>query len=256
MMGLGDSIMATAWAKLLYEKVGERVQFGYWDEIFEHNPYMHRYAQLVVPNHRPGNRPYILGKYKDGFIFNPSHRPVPGNIHLTDEERKRAETHGEGFILIEPHVKGTVSGQNKDWGWNKWGALVRHEEDWLQCRYAGKRVLNNVNAVPTNTFREACALLERASLFVGSDGGLHHAAAALGVPAVVVWGGYSSPEILGYANHHNIWDGDDPCGSLVGCAHCVQKMSETKVRTVWKEIVSARVPEEEDTGRNQAQSCG
>ncbi len=76
--------------------------------------------------------------------------------------------------------------------------------------------------VETPTFRNALAILSKAKLFVGTDGGLHHAAAALGIPSVVIWTGFSSPRHLGYDTHRNIHDGSEPCGTFNSvCKHCL-----------------------------------
>ncbi len=79
------------------------------------------------------------------------------------------------------------------------------------------------DAVPVRTasFRDACAVLSYARLYVGTEGGLHHAAAALGVPAVVYHGGYISPETTGYDGQIALYRKDgSPCGQRVHCPHC------------------------------------
>jgi hypothetical protein len=51
--------------------------------------------------------------------------------------------------------------------------------------------------------RGVIALLKHSAGFIGIDSFLHHAAAALDVLGVVVWGG-TSPDKLGYAQQHNL----------------------------------------------------
>ena len=51
--------------------------------------------------------------------------------------------------------------------------------------------------------RGVIALLKHSRGFIGIDSFLHHGAAALGVPGVVVWGG-TSPDKLGYTEHVNL----------------------------------------------------
>ena len=85
----------------------------------------------------------------------------------------------------------------------------------------------------TNTFREALQVLSKAKLFVGTDGGLHHAAAALGIPSVVIWTGFTSPRHLGYDTHRNIHDGSEPCGTYDSvCQHCLLKSKAITVEQV------------------------
>ncbi len=62
---------------------------------------------------------------------------------------------------------------------------------------------------------------------------LHHAAAALGIPSVVIWTGFSSPRHLGYDTHRNIHDGSEPCGTYSGvCKHCLLKAKQITVEQV------------------------
>ena len=139
----------------------------------------------------------------------------PGEIYFAPSELRWTET---DFVYIEPNVKGSFGG-NKDWGFDRWQKVVDSlpEIKWIQG--AGGR-LKRVDQIDTKSFRDACALLSRASLFVGTDGGLHHAAAALGIPAVVVWGGLIGPETLGYDTHTNLCKATHFCGSQTSCHHC------------------------------------
>ncbi|WP_411829488.1 glycosyltransferase family 9 protein [Paraburkholderia aspalathi] len=80
------------------------------------------------------------------------------------------------------------------------------------------RPLPGVEFVPTATFRQACALLARARAYLGPEGGLHHACAALRVPAVVIFGGYVSPSVTGYHHHINLFSGSGlGCGRSLAC---------------------------------------
>jgi ADP-heptose:LPS heptosyltransferase len=95
-----------------------------------------------------------------------------------------------------------------------------------------------VRRVETSSFRDACRLLSNADLFVGTDGGLHHAAAALGKRAVVVWGGLVSPKILGYDSHINLHSGTHSCGSEGPCLHCRKALDWVTVDMVVSAIES------------------
>lgn len=175
-----------------------------------------------------GRRPYIdYQKTRPGkIVFNYDYKVEPGEIFFDPAELRHAQ---EDFIYIEPNVKGTFSG-NKDWGFERWQQVVNA----LPYRFIqGKgRRLEGVEQVQTTSFRDACALLGRARLFVGTDGGLHHAAAALGKPAVVVWGGLAPPSVLGYDSHTNLHSGASACGSYEACEHCKQALSRITVEMV------------------------
>lgn len=175
-----------------------------------------------------GQRPYIdyFKTTSDKVVYNERFKVEPGELYLTDEERAKFSG---GFIYIEPNTKGTFGG-NKDWGFDKWQEVVKK----LPYRFIqghGKK-LDGVEQIPTKTFREACALLSHADFFVGTDGGLHHAAAALGKRAVVVWGGLVSPKILGYDSHINLHSGTYSCGSTKACDHCRKALNWVTVDMV------------------------
>ncbi len=205
-----------------------------WEEVFDHNPKISREPYpgcLWVPNIM-GNRPYIdHRKCKPGkIVFRNDFKVEPGEIYLSPEEKARYEDYS-GFIYIEPNVKGTFSG-NKDWGFDKWGEVVKR----LPFRFIQGKGRRLVEQVHTESFRDACALLDRCDLFVGTDGGLHHAAAALGKPAVVVWGGLVSPRILGYDTHTNLHSGTYSCGNYEACSHCRKALDWVTVDMVVKAI--------------------
>lgn len=200
-----------------------------WEEVFDHNPKMAREPYpgcLWVPNIM-GNRPYIDHKRsKPEKIVYTDYKVEPGELFFHPDELRHHET---DFIYIEPNVKGTFSG-NKDWGFENWQAVVNKAEGrFIQGK--GRR-LDGVQQVETRSFRDACALLSRASLFVGTDGGLHHAAAALGIPAVVVWGGLAPPSVLGYETHTNLHSGASACGLYGACEHCRKALSRITVEMV------------------------
>lgn len=216
-----------------------------WEEVFDNNPKM---SKTIYPGcpwvlNSMHNRPYIdnLKSTPERFVYNQDFRAEPGEIFLTDEEKQKyadEEKYGDmaDFIYIEPNTKGTFGG-NKDWGFERWQSVVRSLPGIKFVQGKG-RALSGVKQIDTGSFREACALLSRGSAFVGTDGGLHHAAAALGKRAVVVWGGLVSPKILGYPNHINLHSGTHSCGSTTSCKHCRQALDWVTVEMVREAIMS------------------
>ena len=133
------------------------------------------------------------------------------------------------YVVIEPHLKAGAS-PNKDWGWDRWQALVtlRRDLDWVQLGAGAARVLEGVRPIETADFRAACASLAGARAAVLPEGGLHHAAAALDVPAVVIFGAMTSPANTGYPAQVNLFEpagGESPCGQRVPCDHCARAMA-------------------------------
>jgi ADP-heptose:LPS heptosyltransferase len=63
---------------------------------------------------------------------------------------------------------------------------------------------------------------------ISAEGGLHHCAAALGVPAVVIRGGFIGPRVTGYAGQVDLFveSAEWPlgCGVRSGCPHCAAAM--------------------------------
>jgi ADP-heptose:LPS heptosyltransferase len=163
----------------------------------------------------------------------------PGEIWLTDKEKERYKGY-KNFIYVEPNVKGSFSG-NKDWGFEKWQKVINQCPELRFLQGKGKK-LNGCEQVGTQSFRDACALLYHADLFIGTDGGLHHAAAALGKQAVVVWGGLVSPKILGYETHTNLHSGVPSCGNHAACEHCRRALDAIKPEMVVNAIRSYAVP--------------
>ena len=234
-MGWGDELIAAGQARLLRERDPRRVlvmdRFGRprWHEAWEHNPDIARPgdagAVRVLVN-GPGERPYIKYKTPERWVWR-AFDCRPGRLCFSDAETRWAAEHRPG-IVIEPNLKPLAS-PNKDWSWARWTAfaeLARARGIALtQLGPAGTRLLPGVRHIETPSMRLACAVLSRAQAYVGHEGGMHHAAAALGRPAVVLFGGYISPAQTGYAAHVNLFTGGTACGSRQPCTHCAQAMA-------------------------------
>lgn len=263
-MGIGDWLIATAEARDYHEQYGIRCVFGdkergkvFWDEdVFRHNP---RLIQTPNPGDKvvwianyPGKRPYITGHDEKRVHWNRNFRASPGEIYLSPEELKAGEA-AKGCVIIEPHTKDNVFSRNKAWPWDRWQQLAKMAPvPFLQL--GQQPALSGVKHIRTKTFREALAYLANASLLVTTDGALHHAAAALGIPSIVLWGGLISPEILGYGMAQgtvskDLWHGDEPCGSRSECEHCKRAMRRISVDEVWDAIATHGIPTAARLGR-------
>jgi hypothetical protein len=237
-MGLGDWLMASGDAKEANERTGKKVKIGdgsrmFTDiQVFSNNPRMaFKYdTDVVWVNNYPNSRPYLKGTNKGKLLFNDDYKPRVGEIYFSHEEQKDIDKIQGDYIIVEPNVKKTfIHTVNK--AWHGWEELLKHDLPWIQ--------LGDVTAdkktkwVETPTFRDALQVLSKAKLFVGTDGGLHHAAAALGIPSVVIWTGFTSPRHLGYDTHRNIHDGSEPCGTYDSvCQHCLLKSKAITVEQV------------------------
>jgi ADP-heptose:LPS heptosyltransferase len=237
-MGMGDEIMASGQARRLRERFGrpavivDRRGNIRQNSIWDGNPNI-----TYAPNHKtqkllngPGFRPYIEGKTQQFWVWKEWER-LKGDIFLTNDERKFAADYA-GCVLIEPNTK--VMNGNKSWPWRKWQKLVDSSDPairFIQVGPAGTRTLAGVTHVET-TFRKGCAILAAARCFIGTEGALHHAAAALSVPAVVLWSEFISPEYTGYESQRNIRHAGKACGSRVPCPSCAASMESISVAEV------------------------
>jgi ADP-heptose:LPS heptosyltransferase len=245
-MGIGDAIMAAGEARRLFEKTGRPVlilnargRIQQRSEVWDGNPYILRtfglnhlaYNRII---NAPGVRPYIVGKTPERWTWKP-YKPTPAELFFTEREQKLAKRFA-GNVMLEPNVKDNGH-TNKAWLWPRWEELayrIRKELglQTMQCGPPGSKLLTHVLSIETKQFREAAAILSGARAFVGSEGGLMHAAAATKTPSVILWSEFISPEITGYATMTNLRHAGEPCGRRVDCPGCRKAMEAITVDEV------------------------
>lgn len=237
-MGMGDWLMATGEIKAMYARnpipvlVIDKLLRPRWSEVFENNPKIVR--TMTIRHQRllsgGGIRPYIVSKQPDRWIWRP-YRPIPGEIFFTPGERAWAEAF-RGAILIESTTK-QVGHTNKAWIRERWQAVAdRFPGEMIQCGPTPNPALARVRHIVTTQFRQACALLSVCRAFVGTEGGLMHAAAAVGVPSVILWSEFIDPSITGYDMHTNIRHARRTCGRRLDCPSCRESMESIQVDEV------------------------
>ena len=257
-MGYGDEIMASSEV--------ERVRALYPDsqiclkgkadkykhEIFKNNPHLSSPAELdkdkevrYVKSVR-GRRPYhSSGGSKKCVKFNYDFKANSGTIYFDEEEQKIINDFRDKYkshLVVVPDSKSSFT-KNKNWNLgsptNKWQELVHVLDEFNFIQLGGKasRSLEGVTFINTHSFRQALCVLSAVRGIISTEGGLHHGAAALGKPGVVIFGGFTPPEITGYDLHVNLYiDENSPCGSLKACKHCEECMSLITVDMVAKEV--------------------
>ncbi|MEO6588950.1 MAG: glycosyltransferase family 9 protein [Pyrinomonadaceae bacterium] len=236
--------MASGEARALHAKNGLPVMIvgahgrAMWSEVFEGAPYIlrprrfngGRFQRLVSGG---GVRPYIAQKTPTKWMWR-EYKPKPAEIFFTDAERAFAEPF-RGMVMLEPEVK-NIGHDNKAWPLSRWVELAATFgiNAAVQCvpPDATRTLPPNVLKVATPTFRHAAAVLAVSKAFVGTDGGLMHAAAAVGTPAVILWSEFTSPAICGYATMTNIRHAGKPCGNRLQCKGCHEAMSKITVDEV------------------------
>ena len=243
-MGYGDELMVTGHVRELQLRDPRKVRLEYgkrlWNEVFDHNPRIARGEDRDVQVYQArvnGLRPYATAKSADRWVWRQFKPPV-GELYFQPDELAYAAQFSPD-VVIEPNLKGNAS-QNKDWGLERWVRLVALMREAglkpTQLGPAGTRVLPGASLIETRNFRHACAVLARARGAVLSEGGLHHAAAVVGVRAVVIYGGFISPRQTGYDLHTNIFTGGEPCGMRIACKHCQRAMAAIAPEMVMDEL--------------------
>jgi ADP-heptose:LPS heptosyltransferase len=248
-MGYGDDLMITGAARVMQQRDPRRVRpmlrnLPQRSAVYLHNP---RIAgpdergsfQLLHCRDQHENRPYHCSKSKTRWGYNLNFRPERGELYFSEAERAFGEMHA-GRVVIEPNIKPSAS-PNKQWGRQRWQALAHMVTAAglrpVQLGPPGTLRLEGVDLIETNGFREACAVLARARAAVLPEGGLHHAAAACNVPAVVIFGGFTPVELTGYAGHINLGASlGEACGWRIRCAHCEAAMAAIEPHYVMDQL--------------------
>jgi len=248
-VGLGDELLASGRARRLHEKTGKRVCIvdrrgsPRWHEIWDGVDFLSKNLgqDVVTLADGPGCRPYIAGVRCGKVIFKLDHVAIPGTIAIRAEHQYEAAVLLESLgpvVIVEPGFKGTNSADNKDWGWHNWvtlsTALMVQGIKVVQLALPGRKELPDVAQIYDEGVHGFAACVKQASLVITTEGGMHHTAAAVNTAAVVIWGGFTSPEFLGYLGQANIYDDHEmsPCGSRGSCPHCRERMNAISVERV------------------------
>jgi len=247
-MGYGDELIAAGEARLLYEsdplrrpvRILDRLGRPRAHPLWAGNPAIappERHDTLPAITNGPLARPYCRAKEPTRWHWKP-YVCRPAQLFFTPAELDFAASQ-QPCVVIEPTIKARAS-PNKDWGFRRWSEFARlAAERGIELTQLGEqapRLPHVRHWIATPDFRTACAVLGRARAFVGHEGGLHHAAAALGIPAVVIFGGFISPAQTGYASHRNLFTGGRPCGMRVRCRHCSTAMEAITPQHVLHEL--------------------
>lgn len=252
-MGMGDELMAAGRAQRLamYTDPLKRVLIlscdgaPRWSELWRGNPHIAQPDDMAELGKTmlidgPGCRPYIQRVEHGRFIWKPNNGgPVPAMMVLTPEEDDYARQF-EGHLIVGIKPKADVVSENKEWPAEYWGEVIDKLGPYT---IPVSQPLTVPNGIRAPSMRHAVAMLKYSRGYLGIEGGMHHAAAAFGKPAVVIMGGYVGPSQTGYAlpNHRYLTGGVMPCGSMRKCGHCQSAMREItpdKVMGAYDEVIN------------------
>jgi len=249
-MGMGDELMALGTAREIHKQTGKKVCIvdasgrPRKHELFENVSFL---QQTLGPNieifkaHSGNGRPYFSQLAPDRFHFK-EFKPTPGYIAFSSADLAFAAKLEQPTVILEPNYKNAISVDNKDWGLERWQELANLcASSGIRVHQIGQnphpqRLLKEAVYLHTPTFKQAAAVLARAKAAVLPEGGLHHAAAALGIRAVVIYGGFISPKQTGYDMHINLFTGTEPCGSRKSCEHCRASMAKITPEEVFEHL--------------------
>jgi glycosyl transferase family 9 (putative heptosyltransferase) len=248
-MGIGDEVMATGLARGAAAR-GKRIAFGdgrrliwgpWCEQAFRHNPNIARTLGPGIEwlDYYKGRRWYN-SPGAGRWIWNFQFKATPGEFYF-DRAELTHTVHRPG-VLIEPNVPWQKSvAPNKDWGFGRYQLLadrLRYRAGLKVYQFShGKLRLAGVEQIAVADFRQAAAALAGVDLAIVPEGGLHHAAAAVGTKAIVIFGGFVPPQVTGYANHVNLTGDSEACGSWGECSHCRAALNRITVEEVYGNAV-------------------
>lgn len=242
-MGYGDEIMAAGRAQALYRSGAAPVLVvgndgtPRWSEVWENlteivkPPSVRKDCAILKDG--PWCRPYIAtwgtwGNKPMATFSRWKARNYRATLRLSaaenDRKRQIIEKHGP-YVVVEHRIKSSAS-PNKDWGRDKWQEVVdalRATAQVVQVGLDRRDILAGAAYEPTPRFRDTMAVIAGASLYVGMEGGFHHAAAGFNVPSVAIFGHFISEITTGYPDHANIGSGGH-CGRWAPCPDCRREL--------------------------------
>lgn len=263
-MGIGDWLMASGEAYDRFLMTGRKTLFRHprghviREAVFDGNPAIAYEPGPDVDEVVEGGgvRPYIEMKTPDRWVwknYSPKPAPLLYDECLVSRYVSAMTACGVPHVLLAPTSK-VISHRNKEWPAGYWAELASaisrsglcaHKIEPIggtefRCVDLGGRVAAT-HKIPD--FKNLIAALRAAKLLnavlVTHEGGTHHAAAAVGMKAIVLYGGFISPNQTGYGFHRNLHTTGEPCGSRIDCYHCAAAMNSIRPIDVLADIMMA-----------------
>ncbi len=278
-MGFGDYLMLSGRIRVLKQTMPDQQiccptleNRFYFESIFFNNQHIVRNKNVDNSQRHLEIGQLNLGirKEKSGFIhWNTSEPPIRGDIYFTNNELNIAKKFINDaklrfklkykidplkIIFLSPYAttKRIINGKlinyihskNKEWPEEYWQELILSLMDrvlfvsTISQENKDRPKLRYVDFIYSD-FRIASAILQFSDIYVGIEGGLHHAAAALKKPGIVIFGHWISPIVSGYSYHINFYDKniENGCGSLTICEKCLEYMRNLSTKKVLETLL-------------------
>ncbi len=147
-----------------------------------------------------------------------------------------------GRVVLQNSCRGArYACTTKEWSYQKWqelaGGLAGRE--LIQIGTPSDPVIQGARDLRGRTsLYEAGELIATSAVFVGLESGLMHLAAAVGTPAVIVYGGRTLPTQTGYPFHHHVTRTPEcaGCGLSDGCPYALKCLADISVAEVLERV--------------------
>ena len=200
----------------------DRLPYGKFPSTHKEDVY--RYKKLL--DYEPEVYRWLMDEHYTNKDGSKGFRAFPGAIFFTEDEQDRIKKLTNAYhehVLIMPQSPCL----EKNWGLDKWANLIKGLDENYKFLHAGKSpILQGVEFYRTQSFRDFLMLVSAVKAVLTTAGGAHHSAAALGTPAMVLFGGNCGRDHMAYDDHLNISIDlkETPCCCRSGsnCAYCIQ----------------------------------
>ncbi len=251
---LGDTLLADMFCRSIKKKYpGARINLVSNDEdLVRKSPWVHSFNGNA--RGQRGLSKLLTLEFKYSFLpFRPEDMPIKEpfdryglafeqrpQIHLDREEIEAATTliphNGLPTIAINVESFRPV----KNWPlayWEKFVQMIQKSNNVIQLGSEFEPILNGVIRLSGKLSpRQSVAVLANCEAFVGPDSFLMHAARAVNVPSVIIFGGRATPRNFGYPENRNLFVKVEcgPCVKQGACEFNTRCMELISVETVYQ----------------------
>lgn len=230
--GIGDELLLSAVAREL-----KRAHPGI--DLWVKSRYGFRFPGFVRQDPPSSKARRIEAVYQNPTMYGPeNHAPFPGHLVQQMLDKVYVDTgiyvkaedihpvldgarHQPGRRRVILHSRSNPRLPSKEWGVERWRSLCEllHAEqvEIVQVGAEEEPLLPYTEDRRGTPVSELHELVAEAGLVVCLVGFLMHLAAAVGTPAVVIYGGREHPAIDGYPEHTHLTSDPLPCKGRWGC---------------------------------------